>query len=193
MRDVKFCPECKQEKPITDYTKCRTRSDGLCWRCKTCHNVWGKIRRQKLKERGGHDPDPTLETKRCSVCKSEKSISDFYKSRNELDGYNRTCTPCWKKRQKVRGAAIRNQKRVKKYGITPIQFEDMLKAQGNKCAICPATIPTTQRGWMVDHCHDTGVVRGIVCSLCNLMLGMAKDNPEVLRAGAAYLENMKTS
>lgn len=40
----------------------------------------------------------------------------------------------------------------------------------------------------VDHCHATKAVRGILCTSCNWMLGDAKDRPEVLRAGAAYLE-----
>ena len=40
----------------------------------------------------------------------------------------------------------------------------------------------------VDHCHKTGKIRGLLCSTCNLMIGNAYDNPEILRSGANYLE-----
>jgi hypothetical protein len=60
----------------------------------------------------------------------------------------------------------------------------MLAAQGGKCAIC-RTSETIK--WYVDHCHVTGKVRGILCHHCNLMLGMSRDDPQVLQAAIAYL------
>ena len=76
------------------------------------------------------------------------------------------------------------------YGITQGERDALLIAQGNCCAICNATEPGS-RNWHVDHCHDTGVVRGILCHHCNLGLGHAKDDIEILRKMIAYLEARK--
>lgn len=79
------------------------------------------------------------------------------------------------------------------YGLTVDDFENMLKNQDYKCAICLSDKPNTEkgvgRGWHVDHDHKTGKVRGILCNYCNHGLGKFKDNPESLRRAAEYLEN----
>lgn len=89
---------------------------------------------------------------------------------------------------------VRNRRLKKVYGVVPEQWEALFESQGRRCAVCPRTAPT-DKSWHTDHCHDTGVIRGILCGKCNLMLGHAKDNPETLRAAAFYLEkhNGKTS
>lgn len=61
---------------------------------------------------------------------------------------------------------------------------------GKACAICNAAKPGGNKGWHVDHCHTTGVVRGILCQRCNLMLGIAKDRPEVLLEAASYIQRI---
>ena len=53
---------------------------------------------------------------------------------------------------------------------------------------CPICFKDTPRNKMVqDHCHDTGLQRGRICGPCNMMLGMAHDNPFVLKSGIEYL------
>ena len=63
--------------------------------------------------------------------------------------------------------------------------------QGASCAICKSTEPCMKNAGRlyVDHCHETGEVRGLLCFRCNTMLGNAGDSPEVLRLAAEYLEN----
>jgi hypothetical protein len=58
----------------------------------------------------------------------------------------------------------------------------MIEAQGGTCAVCPG------EAQHVDHDHETGLVRGILCFNCNQALGIARDVPKTLRALAAYLE-----
>lgn len=76
-----------------------------------------------------------------------------------------------------------------KYGITIQDFNAMLEAQGNRCLCC-----NTQFGLLrahrpyVDHCHQTGKVRGLLCTECNGVLGHSHDSPKVLRRCARYLE-----
>lgn len=73
---------------------------------------------------------------------------------------------------------------AQKYRTTDSVLAKLKADQGGKCAICPNGL-----AYAVDHCHTTGKVRGYLCSHCNLMLGHAQDNPEVLRRAAQYLED----
>lgn len=76
------------------------------------------------------------------------------------------------------------------YRLTPEQYETVLQYQGGVCACC-GTAPTTKR-LAVDHRHVDGFCRGLLCWACNYALGVAKDDPELLRAMASYLENPTT-
>lgn len=76
------------------------------------------------------------------------------------------------------------------YGITPEQYDDMLAAQGNRCAICRRESPGSKgrRFFYVDHDHKTGKIRGLLCHSCNTALGGFQDSPDLLQAAIAYLE-----
>lgn len=93
----------------------------------------------------------------------------------------------------IKSPAIRKRRQTQNlqtlYGITLEQKEALLRAQGGGCAICGKVKHAEISAWNVDHDHDTGRVRGILCMLCNLLLGKAKDDPEILRSAAGYLEN----
>jgi hypothetical protein len=73
-----------------------------------------------------------------------------------------------------------------KYGISIEQYETMLKVQGGGCAICGEQCKTG-KALAVDHCHKTGVVRGLLCGRCNKGLGLFGDRPGLLRKAADYL------
>jgi hypothetical protein len=62
----------------------------------------------------------------------------------------------------------------------------MLADQDGRCAICYTE--ANGRMWHIDHCHDTGKVRGILCDICNRGIGNLKDDPKLLRQAAEYLE-----
>ena len=72
-----------------------------------------------------------------------------------------------------------------KYGLTLDDVRDMLVGQAGRCLIC-GLVPTTDL--VIDHDHATGKVRGLLCSMCNRMLGHAGDNPRVFRSAIRYLE-----
>lgn len=67
-------------------------------------------------------------------------------------------------------------------------YDLMVKAQNNCCSICKNKAPEGER-LHIDHDHETGEVRGLLCMQCNTLLGKAYDNPEVLCAAASYIEN----
>lgn len=73
------------------------------------------------------------------------------------------------------------------------EYAERLNQQGGCCAICGATAESIGQTLAVDHDHETGAVRGLLCAMCNRMLGCAKDRPEVLRAGADYLINAEAA
>lgn len=73
------------------------------------------------------------------------------------------------------------------YGITVEQYNEMLNEQGGCCAICGTNEPTGYN-WHVDHNHDTGKVRALLCSQCNQAIGMMKEDVSILRRAIEYLE-----
>jgi hypothetical protein len=73
---------------------------------------------------------------------------------------------------------------VRRYGITATQFDELLAKQGGVCAICGRENPEH-----VDHDHETGKVRGILCFNCNGGLGQFSDNTERLANAIEYLED----
>jgi hypothetical protein len=72
------------------------------------------------------------------------------------------------------------------YGIDQAAYDRMLKRQNGKCAICGAAPGKRRLG--VDHDHETGAVRGLLCLSCNGGLGLFRDDVDMLRAALAYLE-----
>jgi hypothetical protein len=104
------------------------------------------------------------------------------------------CSPLCKQRSqrsvspRARSGASEYNRRYL-YGITTAQFDDLLAAQGGKCAICGTSDwPGKGNRPHVDHCHTGGGVRGILCHFCNLGLGNFRDDPERLRRAIEYLE-----
>ena len=77
----------------------------------------------------------------------------------------------------------------KKYGISPKDYESMLASQGHRCGICGSQLQEGKS--YVDHCHDTGYVRGILCCQCNWLLGYVKDDTQILKNAIRYLSGNK--
>ena len=91
--------------------------------------------------------------------------------------------PEWSKK------ASRKHSLKHKYSMTMEQFEELFDAQGGVCAICGKPELVTGRTLAVDHDHISGHVRGLLCSRCNLVLGLIGDSTEILSASIQYLKN----
>jgi hypothetical protein len=76
----------------------------------------------------------------------------------------------------------KNHHLKKKYGITGEQWQEMYDKQDGLCAICKENEATC-----VDHCHDTGEIRGLLCRTCNTGIGHLNDDPALLKAAIHYL------
>ena len=127
--------------------------------------------------------DKELQEKECSLCESVKPVSEFSKNSKYKDGYYKHCKSC---HYIVYG---RDAHFRRTYGISLLDYKDMLEQQNYRCITCGAVHrETKQERMVVDHCHSDGGVRGLICQKCNMALGSARDNPDILRNLADYLE-----
>lgn len=96
------------------------------------------------------------------------------------------------KRYKLKNPFKASVHRLRRYGVTPEQFDRALAAQGYQCGVCGAK-ESGARDWHLDHDHETGEPRGILCVRCNGGLGLFRDDPELLERAARYLRAAATS
>ena len=129
-------------------------------------------------------------TTTCSRCGNARDGSHAAYCRECYKAYSRE----WTRKNPEKAALKDRRARLKKaYGLTEEDWRQMLADQGHACAICGTGDPggrgfTETFGFHVDHCHTTGVVRGLLCHRCNLAIGHAEDDPQRLRRMADYLE-----
>jgi hypothetical protein len=127
--------------------------------------------------------------KTCGLCLEEKPTTEFTLHSATYDGLQSTCNSCVKLRSK-------EQKLKSNFGITQADYDLMLDCQDGLCAIChqPETRIKFGKPTMlaVDHDHKTGKIRQLLCSKCNMAIGLMNDSTELLRAAALYLEKHGT-
>lgn len=81
---------------------------------------------------------------------------------------------------------------LKKYGLTDECYNKMLHEQNNSCSICLSMESGTEKGvFCVDHDHNSGIVRGLLCRPCNIALGLFKDNETTLMKAIEYLQKKR--
>jgi len=111
--------------------------------------------------------------------------------RNERSIYNKKYRETHREKlvahQKEYRKAHREEILMKKYRLTIENYDKMLVAQNGVCAICGH--PPNWRCLSVDHNHITGNVRGLLCTNCNMMLGLVDDSIEILRSAIEYLNH----
>lgn len=138
--------------------------------------------------------------KTCSACKQALPIELFGVASSYADGRRGQCNPCRsrhqstyvkthpQKRHKQSIESVRKSKLKTKYGMTPDGYQALLASQGGLCAICKTSEPGGRWGCMhVDHCHTTGVIRGLLCHNCNVALGRVGDNMQGVMRFVNYL------
>ena len=126
------------------------------------------------------------------------------------DGLNYMCKGCWRiyqfKWRKTPGGQKSSRAHYRKYaskpeikevrkwssikrkfGITKDQWENIFISQNKSCGICLKKEPDHLRDWAVDHDHNTGAIRGILCQKCNILLGAADDSIKILTSAIKYL------
>lgn len=88
---------------------------------------------------------------------------------------------------KAEKPASKRRRRLLKYGLTTESHAALLERQGGRCAICRSLAPGGRGDWHIDHDHGTGATRGLLCTRCNVGLGLLGDSIGRLDAAARYL------
>jgi hypothetical protein len=111
--------------------------------------------------------------RRCWRCGDWLSLERFARDASRSQGRTGCCKPCMSIASKA-----------SRYGMTFEELRKRLTENGGRCPLCERA----SNNMVVDHCHDTGRVRGVICSGCNVGMGLLGDDPDLLRRAANYLE-----
>lgn len=151
--------------------------------------------------------------KYCPGCQKTKNVRNFHKHKNKPDGLASWCKECangnsrrWAKSNKERRARVgqtyyeQNKDKVKakrierEYGLSPDEHKRMKKEQNNLCKLCgkPETGINGTSGEVqelcVDHCHETGKVRGLLCRRCNHLIACLGDTEQSIEKVLEYMK-----
>jgi len=165
----KICLKCGEAKPRTDFPRAGSKERA---RCKKCHSQdamdWAAANREKRRTYQRQWLDANKERVRAYPKKPWSEVAPEAK------------------KKRLERAKARHLER--KYGITQSDWDAMLVAQGGVCAICKIPGRTGKHGKLaVDHCHSTGRVRGLLCTPCNISIGILGETPEQWEVVHRYL------
>ena len=176
----KRCTGCRRELPFAEFARDKNRRDGLQVQCRECVAEYSAAhyrRRQESKGKSVREKaDVPAGHKLCRTCGEVRPHSEWHRNATAPDGLSTRCKAC----RAVRG---RQDHLKRQYGLTEAERDELIASQGGVCCIC-LSAPAAH----VDHCHNTGRVRGVLCFSCNAALGQFKDRPDAIRRAAAYVE-----
>lgn len=193
---IKKCSICGEEKTIDEYNKHKGCKFGVRPQCKKCHSKQSsKWQKENIEHRKKYLND-WYEKNKDKVIKQREEYKEIknkkrrekYKEDEEYRKQRLKDAAMWQKNNPKK----RKGQRLKQYGITFEDFSILLKEAGNKCEICGYEDDTDKKTFpVVDHCHETNKVRGILCSKCNFALGHFNDSIENLKNAIKYLNKGK--
>lgn len=161
-------------KESSEYHRTKKSKDGIISVCKAC---------KKLE----HLEKYPLNKDKYKISSSnwrKKNAEKFKVKKKEWHTINRErCTEVSRNWRRKNADRVRSNYLLKKYGITPSDYDALLAAQDGACAMCKSK----PENFDLDHDHKTGVVRGILCGPCNRAIGLLRDSPDLFLAGHDYL------
>lgn len=161
---MKRCARCQEEKQESDFHKAKDKKDGLHSYCKRCNRAQARSWATSNKER-----------------KAKSSRAWEEANKEHIDAWRKK----YRASNKDRLAKYDRQYQIKrKYSITLEEYNQILDEQNGVCAICKKEGAPYLH---VDHAHDTGVIRGLLCRKCNSGLGFFNDDMDLLQKAAEYL------
>jgi len=169
----KVCSKCGENKPRIEYNLCRGKERAYC---KQCHSreVLGWVENNRAKRR-------------------EYMVKWRAKNQDKIQGYTKPTWADMSDAAKARKAVYAKKRHLeRKYGMTQDDWDAMYKAQNGVCAICKVPGRVGKHGKLaVDHCHVTGRVRGLLCTPCNISIGILGETPEQWEIVSKYLRGDK--
>ena len=119
-------------------------------------------------------------TRVCKTCGVDKPLTEYNKQSNRTSYYT-WCKECHK-------VLNRKSKLKRLYGITPGEYDDLYKKQNGCCEICGKHQSEQKRRLDIDHNHTTGKVRSLLCTQCNVAIGLFEENIDTMMSGIEYLK-----
>ena len=189
---TKFCKDCGDYRPVSDFSRNARSRDGLSFCCRT-HLAEGSLRsrearrtKPRVQRRPAEGTVVPEGHKWCPDCDSVLALTELVRTVASASGYSAYCKPCHNTRSRAsreRVGGSRTYHLTRRYGITAAEADYLLDLQQGVCAICKVA-PAAH----VDHDHATGAVRALLCFNCNGGLGQFKDDPLLLHAAAYYVQ-----
>jgi hypothetical protein len=179
---LRTCTRCGEQRPIDLYYRSANGRDGRQSACKDCHRARVAAYRARLRERNARRTPPGG-TKVCGSCRVVQEAASFHRNRSTTDGLHWVCKTC--NRDPAERVPIERRRTIRTYGLTRDGSDRLYAAQDGRCAICIEPFEVTPH---IDHDHESGEVRGLLCRGCNLALGYLKDDVDRLRSAVRYLE-----
>lgn len=168
---TRYCPKCKETRSVKDFSRASQRKDGLQLWCNDCMAAYQKEYVAKNKRK-------VLDTQNEWQKKQYAENPEYREMKKKrAKEWKESLTPMervWRDREQW----LQGQ-----YGLTHEQVRVMREAQGDGCAICGKN-----KRLQVDHDHETGRIRGLLCGPCNRALGRFGDTIEGLMRAVAYLQ-----
>lgn len=135
-------------------------------------------------------------SKECKTCRKDVPLVLFYPTKKGKYGRSQSCIECekrqrreeWKNNKPNRSKTQQHYNHIKStYGLTRAQYDAMVLASNGRCSVCGSP-PESKSGRLhVDHCHQTGKIRGMLCRRCNTAMGFMKDDPWRFLSAIAYI------
>lgn len=174
------CCRCGEEKQKIKFMKLSIKYTSIC---KTCYKK-GKAQYENVKwsflgtEENMADDGYYL----CNICDQIKPKKAFKKRKRNKSGVTSACKSCLRLRE-------REKKLKYKYNMSVEDFNNLYELQNGNCAICNTHLEKGTNDCSVDHDHNTGEVRGLLCNTCNRCLGMLDDSTKRLYSAIRYLKD----
>ncbi len=166
--DPKKCIRCGVEKPLSEFTIHNREKGQHRNLCHNCEKAW--IRQYHKSSQG-----------------KEKGREWVENNKEKIEEYKRLYRQDVVKQE--RSKVYHRAKWLKdSFNMTVDDYMAMYEKQNGQCAICGSDQNGSRKNFCIDHDHETGKVRGLLCHNCNVSVGLMKDSPSLLRQAAAYLE-----
>jgi|TARA_R110000868_G_C10585372_1_gene739041 hypothetical protein len=178
--ETKKCTTCKTEYPLTDYRKDASRHNGIHPTCNSCN--------KEIQRRWYNNNKEKARKTAVSYYHDKKDIISSRRKQDRIDNPEKYKHKSKRPYNKIKGRVSS----WKNAGIKDMTYEKyliMLESQNESCAICGKHKDLFKRNLDVDHNHETGIARGLLCTPCNSGIGKLQDSIDMLEKAINYLKN----
>lgn len=178
MSEIRRCTKCGEEKAATEFRSRSAGSDVLRADCRSCCSA----RAAEWYRKNAEAVNASVRARRLGNPEQFIAYSRTYRAVNPERCRENRAMRAAKDPRRHADDHLRSR-----YGVTLAQKNEALGRQGGRCAICGTNNPGSKAGWHLDHDHETGAPRGVLCHKCNTGIGMLGDSVDTLKAAILYL------